>query len=750
MKKELYDITGMSCASCQVRVQTALEKVEGVKEVNVNLLSNSMSVVYDESKIEKKNIIKSVKAVGYGASLREEDKDPRDNNQKIKKVMGRRLILSVFFWIPLFYLSMGKMLSFPIPSFLSSSENTLLLMSIIGMLSLIIVIINFNYFISGTKALFHLSPNMDSLVATGAGVSFIYSLYQTVRIVIYSINQDYSSAASLSSSVFFESSGTILTLITLGKYIETLAKNKTGNQIEKLLRLSPKTAVILKDDKESTINIEDVKIGDLVVVKPGQIVPVDGLIVSGSSSLDESSITGESMPKDKTAGDIVTSSSLNLNGAFVFKATKVGKDTTINQIIALVEEAASSKAPISKIADKVSKIFVPIVFLISVLTFALWISFTHNFDSSLNYAISVLVISCPCALGLATPVAIMVATGKSASIGVLYKNAEILEYNGGVDVVLLDKTGTITEGVLEVTDIKEIDAKKEEIMSTLSSLENYSEHPLGKAIIKKAKDDNIIFYPVSSFSYIPGKGIAGTIDSKQYFAGNLSYFKELYRGNADISKEIEAFSKNGKTSLIVFSENSILGIVALRDKIKDRSKEAILNLKKMNIKTIILSGDNKETAEAVRLEIGADEAIGEVLPKDKGEVVKRYQKEGSVMMVGDGVNDALALSLSDIGVAMGDGSDIAIDSADIVISGGELSSVVDSIKMSKKALSNIKSSLFWAFFYNTLAIPLASGAFAFIGIFLTPSIAALCMSFSSITVVLNALRLNLFKRSETK
>lgn len=729
MEKIKLDIKGMSCAACEKHVYEAAAKVEGASNVQVNLLLNSLTLETDNKNIAK-NVIKSIREAGYDASLSTHDKTIKESNKEKVKNFKLRLVFSLLFWLPLFYISMGPMINLPQIPILNES---LYLGVAEFILSSIIIGINYKYFTSGFVSLFRLSPTMDSLVATGASASYLYSLYQ---LIVQVINP------SFQPILFFESSGTILTLITVGKYIETLSKNRTGDEVEKLLNLTPKTSIRIIDEKEEIVKTDEINEGDIILVKPGSLIPTDGIIIKGSSSINEATITGESIPKDKKEGDTVISSTMNIDGSFCYQATKVKENTTINEIIRLVNEASSSKAPISRLADKVASIFVPFVFLISILTLIIWLLVSKNFSQSIKYAIDVLVISCPCALGLATPLAVMVATGKGASLNILYKNAEILEYTGGIDVIALDKTGTVTTGNLEVSDIITFMGNEKEALVIAASIESFSEHPISRAILEKGKDLSKMM--VTDFKSMPGIGVRGKIDGDYYTIGNKSLIKD-----DNILNTINNLEMMGKTSVSILKNDEIYAIIALTNEIRKDSKLAFDYLRNMGIKTIIISGDNKYVSENIKNEVKADQVFAEVMPKDKGEIIKKLKIGNSVMMVGDGTNDAIALNEANIGVAIGSGTDIAIESADIVLSKNSLLSLITAIKLSKKTLSNIKLSLFWAFIYNIIMIPIAAGAFAFIGLSITPSLAALFMSLSSICVVLNALRLKIYKGEET-
>ena len=753
--EEKYDISGMSCAACSARVDKAVRKLEGVNEVNVNLLTNSMVVDYDESKVNKEKIIKAVTDAGYGAALHiEKSRTGKDLEDRETPKLLRRLIISFVLLIPLFYLGMGFMLGWPI----GALHDNLLILAIIEMvLSLSIIIINHKFFTSGFKAVIHKSPNMDTLVALGSGVAFIYSFVMTIILAVQVANGAEQMTIHMTAmNLSYETAGMVPTLITIGKTLESYAKGKTTNSIKALMDLSPKTATILKEGKEEEIPINLVQIGDIFIIKPGQSAPVDGEVIEGSSSMDESMLTGESMPIEKEVGSIVKSATINQNGVLICKATRVGNDTTLNQIISLVEKASNSKAKISQIADKVSGIFVPVVISIALIVFACWMLFGKQFIEShadiqsilLSYsierAISILVVSCPCALGLATPVAIMVGSGKGARIGVLFKNAVAIEETGKVDYVVFDKTGTITKGHPEVTDIIS-NINESELLSIAFSLEKNSNHPLAKAIVDKAIKDNAQSYDVDNFINVSGKGISGIVDSKQYHIGNMSFIKQVGVSLDSYSKKIIELSKEGKTTIIVSSDKEVFGLIAISDTVKEDSKEAIEKIKSLGVIPIMLTGDNKLTAEYISKQVGIEQVISDVLPEGKYQVIEELKKQGKVMMVGDGINDAVALTSADIGMAIGQGSDVAIESADVVLMKSSLTEVYSAIQLSRYIYRNIKENLFWAFIYNIIMIPIAAGVLSGIGVYkLAPWMGSAAMALSSVFVVMNSLRINLF------
>lgn len=758
MKKEKFDIQGMTCSSCSSHVERAVNKLEGIKTVNVNLLSNNMTVEYDEKILNDNKIINAVIDAGYVANIAENKqeikKEKTTNSENVIKNMKKRLITSICFLIPLMYIAMYHMLyewfGLPIPHIIEKvfhgKENALIFAFTQFLLVLPIVYVNRNYFIIGFKRLLKRSPNMDSLIAIGSSAAIAYGIFAIYMIGHGLGHNNIDLVNRYSMDIYFESAGTILTLITLGKYLETKSKGRTSDAISKLINLAPKTATVIREGKEIQINTEEILIGDIVLIKPGQGIPVDGVIIEGSSSIDQSSITGESIPVEKSVGDEIASGTINKNGYLKMEATKVGNDTTLSQIIKLVEEAASSKAPISKLADKVSGIFVPVVITIAILATIFWILNGQSFEFALSIGIAVLVISCPCALGLATPVAIMVGTGKGAQNGILIKSAESLELLHLVDTVVLDKTGTITEGKPKVTDIVSMIEEKE-LLKIAGSMEKNSEHPLADAIMEKVREAQEEIAYVQDFISITGRGVKGKIDSTEYFAGNINLMKENGINTDKIESKAQEFLKQGKTVIYFANKSDIIGIIAIADTIKSTSKQAIEELKKRNIEAVMITGDNKTVAEEIGKQIAIDKIISEVLPQDKEKEVFKLQKQGKkVAFVGDGINDSPALVKADVGLAIGSGTDIAIESADIVLMKNSLLDVVTAIDLSKKVIRNIKMNLFWAFFYNTIGIPVAAGIFySSFGFKLNPMIGAAAMSLSSVCVVTNALRLKNFK-----
>ena len=742
-----YNVTGMSCAACSTRVEKAVSKLDGVSSCSVNLLTNSMSV---DGTANQTDIIKAVENAGYGASLKGSKKDnSTEQNTLIHKEtpkLLKRLIASVIFLIALMYVSMGHtMWGFPLPNFL---ENNHIAIGILQMLlSAIIMVINQKFFISGFKGLLHKAPNMDTLVSMGSMASFIYSLCMLFVMTDAQLKGDTQGVMHCMHQFYFESAGMILTLITVGKMLEARSKGKTTDALKSLMKLAPKTATVLVNGEEKVIPATDVKINDIFVVKPGESIAVDAVVIDGVSAVNESALTGESIPVDKALDDTVSAGTINTTGYLKCKATRVGQDTTLSQIIKMVSDASASKAPIAKIADKVSGVFVPAVIIIALVTFVIWMITGATVGFSLARAISVLVISCPCALGLATPVAIMVGSGKGAKNGILFKTAESLEEAGKVQIVALDKTGTITKGEPVVTDIIPADnITEEELLTYAYSLEKQSEHPLAKAIVKKAKDVNIILKEAVNFKALTGNGVMATIEDNTIYGGSYSFIKEKVNLDNTIDTLYQSLAKKGKTPLFFSKENNLLGVIAVADTIKEDSEKAVKQLQNMGIKVVMLTGDNKETANAIGKESGVDDVIAGVLPDGKEAVIRNLKQQGKVIMAGDGINDAPALTSADIGVAIGAGADVAVDSADIVLMKSSLIDVPATIRLSRATLKIIHENLFWAFIYNVIGIPLAAGAFiALLGWQLNPMFGAAAMSLSSFCVVTNALRLNFVK-----
>lgn len=748
-----YNVTGMSCASCVARVEKAVNKVDGVTSCSVNLLTNSMSVDGD---VKSSDVISAVEKAGYGASLKgNSSKENKSNDEPLKDTetpkLKKRLFSSLVFLILLMYISMGHMMwDFPLPSILANNHIAMGLIQLL--LTGIIMVINQKFFISGFKALIHRSPNMDTLVALGAGASFIYSVYALFAMTNAQVNNDMSLVMKYMDEFYFESAGMILTLITLGKMLESYSKGKTTNAIKGLMNLAPKKATILVDNVEKVVPIEEVKIGDIFVVKPGENIPVDGVVIEGESAVNESALTGESIPVDKTVGDNVSGATVNQSGFIKCKATKVGEDTTLSQIIKMVSDASATKAPIAKVADKVSGVFVPIVISIAVVTIIVWLLCGATFGNALVRGISVLVISCPCALGLATPVAIMVGNGVGAKNGILFKNATSLETTGKVSYVLLDKTGTITNGTPVVTDIIPSENYTEnDLLSYASSLESKSEHPLAKAVVQKAIDSNIKTLDTTDFKSLTGNGVSAKINGKTVVGGSVKHISSITNIDENIIKQADDLATKGKTPLLFVMDNRLLGIIAVADVVKSDSPKAIKELQNMGIKVVMVTGDNEKTAQAIAKESGVDEVIAGVLPDGKEKVVTQYKEKGMVAMVGDGINDAPALTRADIGIAIGAGTDVAIDSADIILMKSKLTDVSGAIRLSRGTLRNIHENLFWAFIYNVIGIPLAAGVWIPIfGWTLSPMFGAAAMSLSSFCVVTNALRLNFLNIRSSK
>lgn len=761
MAKEKYNITGMSCAACSAKVERVVGKLDGVENVSVNLLTNSMQVEYKEDKLSSNDIIKNIADAGYGASLatatkqKKEEKSIKKTNDDAIDSMKFRLKVSIVFLAILMYFSMGSMIGLPLPKFLSGEGNPVGFALTQLLLVLPVMYVNRKYYISGFKSLFHLSPNMDTLIAVGTVAAFTYGVI-AIYVMGYALNNaDMHTVTEYRMNLYFESVSMILTLITLGKFFETGSKARTTDAISKLIDLSPKRANVLRDGVEENILTEDVVVGDIVIVRPGESIPVDGMIIEGSTSVDESAITGESIPVQKEKGDKLIAATINKNGSVRIKATEVGEDTAISRIIALVEEASSSKAPIAKMADKVAGVFVPVVMGISLITFIVWLALGYDFSFALNCAIAVLVISCPCSLGLATPVAIMVGTGKGAENGILIKSADALETTHSIDTVVLDKTGTVTEGKPVVTDILAFDIDENEFLKLAAGVESASEHPLAEAIVEKAKEKSLEIVSPTEFQAISGRGIVASVNGSKIIAGNEQAVKDQY-GNSEnfteVFKKGNELAAEGKTPMYFGKDGKLLGIIAVADTIKKDSKEAIQALKNRNIDVVLLTGDHKNTAMAIAKEAGIKKVIAEVLPTDKEEHIRELIKAGhKVAMVGDGINDSPALARADVGIAIGAGTDIAIESADIVLMHSSLKDVATAIDLSKAVIRNIKQNLFWAFFYNSIGIPLAAGVFYLsLGWKLSPMFGAAAMGMSSVCVVSNALRLRGFKPKEIK
>lgn len=747
---EQYIVTGMTCAACQAHVEKAVEKVEGVKNVSVSLLTNSMSI---DGTADSKKIIEAVEKAGYGAELKGADVKKTSQSDKIKAQedalkdretpkLLKRLRMSVIVLLILMYVTMGhNMWGFPIPSFFEHNHIGLAIFQML--LALIVMFINKAFFVSGFRSLIHRAPNMDTLVALGSGVSFGWSLYVLFKMT-YLLTNGTGNADLMPlyhNQLYFESAAMIPALITVGKTLESVSKGRTTDALKNLMKLAPKTATLVRDGKEVTVDIDEVNSGDIFVVRPGESIPVDGVIIEGNTAVDESALTGESIPVDKNVDDTVSAATINTSGYIKARASRVGEDTTFSQIIQMVSDAAATKAPIARIADKVSAVFVPAVISIAVVVAAIWLILGQPVSVALEYAICVLVISCPCALGLATPVAIMVGNGMGAKNGILFKTSESLENTGRVQIVALDKTGTITEGKPEVTDI--IADDKEKLLSLAYSLEKKSEHPLASAIVKYAEEQSLKAIEVNNFKALSGNGLQAELDGKKIVGGSLKYISSIVSVSDKLTVKANALSDEGKTPLLFAYNGEAMGIIAVADVIKDDSAEAVKQLKNMGIEVVMLTGDNEKTATAIGKTAGVDEVIAGVLPDGKQAVITELQKRGKVAMVGDGINDAPALTKADIGIAIGAGTDVAIDSADVVLMNSKLSDVAAAIRLSRATLRNIHENLFWAFAYNVILIPMAAGLYP--GIQMNPMWGAAAMSVSSFTVCMNALRLNLFK-----
>lgn len=753
--QEKYNVTGMTCAACQARVQKSVSNLTGVQECNVNLLKNSMVVTYDDKNVNSGQIIAAVEKAGYGASLQQvkgksaaQAVSPVETAKKEYEAMRRRVIWSFVFTIPLFYISMGHMLGWPLPGVFLGTENSMVYALTLFLLVLPVAIINNKYYRMGFKTLFHGSPNMDSLIALGSGASLAYGIYALYKIAWGFGHGNLALVDQFTHDLYFEGAGTILTLITLGKFFEARAKGRTSDAINKLMNLAPKKATVVRDGVESVIPAEEVEKGDILVVKAGESVPVDGVLLEGTGSVDESAITGESIPVDKQIGDKVIGATINQSGYFKMRADKVGDETALSQIIRLVDEATSSKAPIAKLADKVAGIFVPIVIGIALLAMVVWLICGATFEFAMTIAVSVLVVSCPCALGLATPTAIMVGTGRGASNGILIKSAEALETAHSVNVVVMDKTGTITQGKPVVTDLKcHSGVTEDQLLQIAASLEKLSEHPLARAIVAEAEKRGTQLLPVEQFEQIPGQGIKGSINELACLAGNQKLLNAEGIHDEALEQLQDQMADQGKTPLFFAAAGKLIGMVAVADVVKPTSKQAIADLQTMGIEVVMLTGDHKKTAEAIRKQVGVDRVVAEVLPQDKEREVHTLQASGKkVAMVGDGINDAPALARADVGIAIGAGTDVAMESADIVLMRNDLLDVAGAIELSKATIRNIKENLFWAFFYNIIGIPIAAGCwYTAFNLKMNPMVAALAMSFSSVFVVSNALRLRFFK-----
>ena len=772
MRKELLDITGMSCSACSSRIEKVVGRMEGVETIAVNLLTNKAQITYDDAKLDANAIIARIEKLGFGAAVHQATAKAalpakQTNTAALElKEMRQRLALSLAFTTPLFYLHMGLMYGWPLPSIVQGQQNLLLASLLQLFCCLPVVITGYKYFYHGLRNLWNRAPNMDSLIAIGSGAAFVYGLYGLLGLAYAFGHQRLDLVSGFYDALYFESAAMILALITLGKFLEARAKSHTSDALTALMQLAPKTALVERRGVQGEIPLEEVVIGDVLIVKAGATVPVDGQILEGSGALDESAITGESIPVDKLAGDRVTGGTINKSGYFKMEATAIGSDTTLAKIIALVEEATSSKAPIAKLADKISGIFVPVVITIAVVAACIWLMLGQSLHFALTIAISVLVISCPCALGLATPTAIMVGTGRGAKQGILIKSATALETAHKVDIVILDKTGTVTEGKPVVTDIlpaSGIDAT--ELLNIAATLESLSEHPLGQAVVQAAKQQQLSTAPdaqantnlvdafaanglvATDYVALPGRGFLATLNKERYAAGNLLLMEEQGVDTQTLAIQHEALASTGKTPLYFAQGSRLLGTIAVADTVKPTSREAIAKMRSMGLKVVMLTGDNAATAEAIRQQVGLDEAIAQVLPQDKERHVRLLQEKGHVVaMVGDGINDAPALARADVGIAIGAGTDVAIEAADMVLIKNDLLDVTRAIGLSKSVMKNIKENLFWAFIYNTIGIPLAAGLlYPAFGWLLNPMIAAAAMSCSSVSVVTNALRLRFIK-----
>lgn len=748
-----YNVTGMSCAACSARVEKAVSKVDGVTACSVSLLTNSMGV---EGTASEQDIIKAVENAGYGASVKGKSNEKASADEDALKdketpALIKRLVASVIFLVVLMYISMGHMMwDFPLPSFLSENHIAMGLAQLL--LTGIIMVINQKFFISGFKGLINRSPNMDTLVALGSAAAFLYSTYALFMMTDAQLSGNSMLVLQYMHELYFESAGTILTLITVGKLLEARAKGKTTNALKELMRLAPETAVIIRDGKEQTVGIEQVQSGDIFVVRAGESIPVDGVITEGECAVNESALTGESIPVDKSVGDNVSAATINQSGFIKCRALRVGEDTALSQIIKMVSDASATKAPIAKTADKVSGIFVPAVISVSAVTMLVWLLCGYGFGYALARAISVLVISCPCALGLATPVAIMVGSGVGAKNGILFKTAESLESTGRAQIVALDKTGTVTLGEPRITDIIAADnTSEDELLSLAYSLERKSEHPLAQAVVRLAEEKGSDLYEADSFTTLAGNGAKASINGEQIIGGSLRYISGICTVDDKLKKQAEELAEQGKTPIVFARDKKVLGLLAAADVIREESPQAIKELKNMGIRVVMLTGDNERTANAIGKQAGVDKVIAGVLPSGKAEVIGSLKEYGKTIMVGDGINDAPALTTADIGIAIGAGTDVAIDAADVVLMKSRLSDVPSAIRLSRKTLRNIKENLFWAFIYNVIGIPLAAGVWIPIfGWTLNPMFGAAAMSLSSFCVVTNALRLNLFRLHSAK
>ncbi len=747
---EQYNVTGMSCAACSARVEKAVNAVEGVSSCAVSLLTNSMGV---EGTASPEAVIQAVEAAGYGASLKKQKNKataPSVLTDTQTPKIRNRLIASLCFLLPLLYLSMGHMMwHAPLPSVM---ENNYVAIGIAQLLlAAIVMVINQKFFISGAKGVLHRAPNMDTLVALGAGASFLYSTCQLLAMTVYQQQGDSEKVMACMHEFYFESAAMILTLITVGKLLEAISKGRTTDALKGLMQLAPQTATLYKDGSETTVPIEQVAVGDTFIVKPGESIPVDGVILSGNTAVDESVLTGESIPVDKAPGDSVSAATMNTSGYIRCRAARVGEDTTLSQIIKMVSDAAATKAPIAKIADKVSGVFVPVVMALAVLAFAVWLLVGSTFGYALARGITVLVISCPCALGLATPVAIMVGSGLGAKNGILFKTAAALEETGRIQIVALDKTGTITQGKPQVTDILPSGVDETTLLTLAYALEHKSEHPLAKAITAYAEEQETDLHECADFRALSGNGVSGTVEGTQVLGGSMKFIAEKADVSSAVKEQAEVLANEGKTPLLFAANGKLVGMIAVADTIKAESPQAVEELQNMGIRVVMLTGDNRRTAQAIGRQVGVDRVIADVLPDGKEEVIRKLSEIGKTAMVGDGINDAPALTRAAIGIAIGAGADVAVDAADVVLMNSTLSDVPAAIRLSRATLRNIHQNLFWAFFYNAIGIPLAAGAWIpLTGWTLNPMFGAAAMSLSSFCVVTNALRLNLTKLHRTK
>lgn len=751
MKKQLLDITGMSCSACSSRIEKVVNKMQGVEQMNVNLLKNNAHVTFDESVVDEKTIIARIEKLGFGARVHAANVaapvPQQDTAAQEMEEMRQRLIGSLIFAGLVFYQHMGRMWGWPLPGFILGQENELINALLQMLWCIPVLFIDRKYFIHGVRNLLNGAPNMDSLIAVGSGASFIYGLYSVFGMAYAFGHNRLDLLPGFADALYFEASAVILALVTVGKFMEARAKSHTSDAIKALMNLTPKTALVERHGLQGEIPVEEVVTGDVLIVKSGASVPVDGKIIEGSAALDESALTGESLPVDKTIGDKVIGGTINRSGYFKMEATAIGADTALAKIIALVDEATSSKAPIAKLADKVSGYFVPAVISIAVIAAGIWLVLGASWHFALTIAISVLVISCPCALGLATPTAIMVGTGRGAKSGILIKSATALEKAHKIDIVILDKTGTITAGKPVVTDILPIKVTENELLAFAGSLEKLSEHPLGEAIVAAAEAKQLALSEAGNYKQIPGQGVTAELAGAECAAGNLKLLQTLNVDTSTLIDQYDRLATQGKTPLYFVRAGELLGCLAVADTVKPTSREAIAKLQDMGLRVLMVTGDNRATAEAIRAQVGVDEAIAQVLPQDKEAVVRKLQQEGHIVaMVGDGINDAPALARADVGIAIGAGTDIAIEAADMVLIKSDLLDVAKAIRLSRSVMTNIKENLFWAFIYNAIGIPFAAGVFytAF-GWLLNPLIAAAAMSCSSVSVVTNALRLRFIK-----